>query len=83
MIEANIDEGYVWRKCGPDDDEVLHSTLFQAVIEKKNNLKCKNYNTKIKSSKTCICGGPHLQVPSYLGNQEIMSPFRDLFFYVA
>ena len=43
MIEANI-EGYVWRECGPDDDEVLHSTYFQAVIE--IFLKCKNYNTK-------------------------------------
>ena len=33
-------EGYVWHKCGPDDDEVLYSTSFQAVIKKI--LKCKN-----------------------------------------
>ena len=26
-------EGYVWHKCGPDDDEVLHFTSFQALIE--------------------------------------------------
>ena len=26
-------ESYVWRECGPDYDEVLHSTLFQAMTK--------------------------------------------------
>ena len=33
-------EVYVWHECGPDDDEVLHSTSFQAAIEEI--LICKN-----------------------------------------
>ena len=36
-------EGYVWRECGPDDDEVLHSTSFWAVIKKKSNMQKLKY----------------------------------------
>ena len=50
-------EGYVWHKCGPDDDEVLHSTSFQAVIENflKYKKKKKKKIQKINSSRTHIC----------------------------
>ena len=53
-------EGYVWHKCGPDDDEVLHSTSFQAVIEnflkyKKKKKKKDTKNKLLKDSYMPCC----------------------------